>query len=378
MEFTGERYLPSVDGQIKYEHLHRYALCLEFVTGKSVLDIASGEGYGSALLAKVAESVVGVDISEEAVDYASKEYSTNENLKFLVGSCDCVPIADNSIDVVTSFETIEHHDKHEEMMQEIKRVLKPDGVLIISSPNRLTYSDEPNYSNPFHVKELYYDELVALLNSYFEHMQFYGQKIATGSFVFPLKEIEETAFKAYTGNIDGLSRQVCSLESPIYFIAVCSNKVDNIQSAINSIYIDRDDDLLENFQSIWHQQVEQIQHTLQVQLQEIQTKLEQSQLQVQQNQSNVEQLQHQYQQTQQELEQSKSQLQQTQTKLETSQSECESNQAKLKQLNSQLEQTQAKLIDCQDRIKNIETSKFWKMRTAWLKLKKAVGIEINY
>ena len=84
MEFTGERYVPSLDGQIKYEHLHRYALCLEFTTGKSVLDIASGEGYGSALLAKVAESVVGVDISAEAVEYAQQQYSSYENLKFIL------------------------------------------------------------------------------------------------------------------------------------------------------------------------------------------------------------------------------------------------------------------------------------------------------
>src|SRR5213076_2544358 len=135
----------------------RYALSLNFVEGKSVLDIASGEGYGAALLASKAQSVTGVDIDPQTVMHAKHTYC-NPKLTFMVGSCDDIPLPDGSFDVVTSFETIEHHDKHEEMLDEIKRVLKPDGVLIISSPNRLTYSDEPGYKNPFHVKELYYDE----------------------------------------------------------------------------------------------------------------------------------------------------------------------------------------------------------------------------
>ncbi|MGJ5629345.1 methyltransferase domain-containing protein, partial [Nostoc sp. CALU 1950] len=293
MEFTGERYVPAIDGQIKYEHLHRYALCLDFVIGKSVLDIASGEGYGSALLARVAESVIGVDISSEAVEYSSQEYRNYDNLKFMLGSCDAIPLPDNCVDVVTSFETIEHHDQHEEMMLEIKRVLKPEGILIISSPNRLTYSDEPNYSNPFHVKELYYNELVNLLGSHFKYTNIYGHRLATGSFVFPLEDTQEKNLKAYKGNLDNLNQQVCSLKSPIYFVAICSDELSRIQTPIDSIYIDESDDL---FQA----------HS-QAQLQQTQTELERSQSQLQQTQT--------------ELEQSQSQLQQTQTELERSQSQ---------------------------------------------------------
>ena len=207
MEFTGERYIPSVDGQIKYEHLHRYAVCFDFIVGKSVLDIASGEGYGSALLAKLAKSVVGVDISVDTVEYASQAYQTYENLKFMVGSCESIPLPEKSIDVVVSFETIEHHDQHERMVREIKRVLKPGGMLIISSPNRLTYSDEANYSNPFHVKELYYDELVNLIDKHFQYSKIYGQRLGIGSFIFPLEDAESKNFKAYTGDINNLSQK---------------------------------------------------------------------------------------------------------------------------------------------------------------------------
>src|SRR4051812_27173816 len=93
MEFTDERYVPDVRGQIKYEHLHRYALSLDFVVGKSVLDLATGEGYGAALLAQVARSVTGVDIDPAAIEHARYKYY-RPNLNFLVGRCESVPQPD--------------------------------------------------------------------------------------------------------------------------------------------------------------------------------------------------------------------------------------------------------------------------------------------
>jgi len=146
MEFNGERFIPELSGNIKYEHVHRYALAMNFCPGRSVLDIASGEGYGAALLAQEARFVVGVDIDLEVIQHAKNKYSCG-NLNFCVGTCAAIPLSDNSIDVVSSFETIEHHDAHDEMFKEMKRVLRPDGVLILSSPNRLVYSDEPEYDN---------------------------------------------------------------------------------------------------------------------------------------------------------------------------------------------------------------------------------------
>ena len=136
LNFTGERYVPGIKGDIEIEHLHRYALALELSKGKNVLDIASGEGYGSYLLSMLAKSVVGVDISKEAILHSSMKY-IKSNLTFLCGSADRIPCESHSFDLVVSFETIEHHDKHEEMLQEIKRVLKPDGILILSSPEKL-------------------------------------------------------------------------------------------------------------------------------------------------------------------------------------------------------------------------------------------------
>ena len=128
------RALPAGDhGDIELEHLHRYAIARDLAYGKDVLDIACGEGYGSELLATVARKVTGVDISEEAIAHAARKY-VRPNIAFAVGSCACIPLAEANVDLVVSFETIEHHDRHLEMMQEIGRVLRPTGVLIISSP----------------------------------------------------------------------------------------------------------------------------------------------------------------------------------------------------------------------------------------------------
>ena len=190
MEATGERFLPDkMDGRIKSEHLNRYY----FVTShfqlkdKTILDIASGEGYGSNILAQHAKYVYGVDIAEEAVIHARTKYKV-DNLQYMQGSATNIPIETGTIDMVVSFETIEHHDKHEEMMCEIKRVLKPNGILVMSSPNKKTYTDMSGNVNHFHVKELYTDELRALISKYFSSIKMFWQQYIDGSIILPVNE----------------------------------------------------------------------------------------------------------------------------------------------------------------------------------------------
>ena len=172
---TGERLEFYGYSDVTIEHLHRYAIANDFVKDKVVLDIASGEGYGSYILSKNASKVIGVDIDKDAVIEAQKKY-LNDNLNFTVGSADNIPLDSNTIDVVVSFETIEHHDKHDEMLIEIKRVLKHDGILIMSSPDKEYYSDKIGQLNKFHVKELYFKEFKFLINKYFKFSTFYFQK----------------------------------------------------------------------------------------------------------------------------------------------------------------------------------------------------------
>jgi len=127
MEFTGERFVPGTAGRMKLEHLQRYALCRGLVRGKRVLDIATGEGYGAAMLCGPASRVIGVDVAADAILHARAKYRA-ANVHFVVGACEAIPLAAGSIDVIVSFETIEHLVDHDAMMREFRRVLAPGGL----------------------------------------------------------------------------------------------------------------------------------------------------------------------------------------------------------------------------------------------------------
>jgi len=221
MESTGERYMPEWKGIIELEHLNRYYFVINQIDLKNrkVLDIASGEGYGSNILSNYAQSVVGVDISKEAVEHAKSKYN-NTNLKFVQGDAAKIPLDDDSFDVVVSFETIEHHDKHLEMMNEIKRVLKSDGILIISSPDKYYYTDLPKIKNEFHVKELYYDEFKRLISKYFKQTFFFGQQTFTGS-IIALDEESDIYKRPILIKKMGEKQPIF----PIYNIAIATNKL---------------------------------------------------------------------------------------------------------------------------------------------------------
>lgn len=226
LEFTGERLTTVKRSEIMIHHLHRYGLALKLVEDKSVLDIASGEGYGSYLLSQKARSVIGVDISEASIEFAKTKYKRN-NLEFKVGLAERIPVEDNSIDVIVSFETIEHHGKHHEMLLEFKRILKPNGVVIISSPDKYNYSDLTNFQNPYHVKELYKQEFQSIMNKYFSYSKFYNQNIHYGSLIVNDNEIG-SGFCEIKGNYDNLNFST-TLSSPMYNICIASNTELDLQ-----------------------------------------------------------------------------------------------------------------------------------------------------
>ena len=180
LEFTGERFVPGRVGEVEFEHIHRYLFASRYVENKDVLDIASGEGFGSYILSQAAKSVQGVDISSEAVDNANKLYQAS-NLSYQIGSCQKIPFPDNSFDIVVSFETLEHIYEQEEFLAEVKRVLRPSGKFIISTPDTIVYSNGEPTTNHYHVKELTTQEFTNLLSNYFKHQHLFGQKCLIGS-----------------------------------------------------------------------------------------------------------------------------------------------------------------------------------------------------
>jgi glycosyltransferase involved in cell wall biosynthesis/ubiquinone/menaquinone biosynthesis C-methylase UbiE len=219
MQFTGEHFTPEMHGNIELERIHRYLLACEIASGKIVLDIASGEGYGSAMLAKNAIKVIGVDISRDAIYHARKKYKRN-NLEYLIGECAGIPLDDSSVDLVVCFETIEHHDQHDDMMQEIKRVLRPDGSALISSPDKYRYSIETAYNNPYHVKELYDYQFKNLIKKYFVNSLFFGQRVVYGSSIF--SDSLSTPIKSYSQNGDNIESS-SGITKPIYWLALASD-----------------------------------------------------------------------------------------------------------------------------------------------------------
>jgi len=229
MEFTGERFVPELHGDIELEHIHRYLQASEIAEGKMVLDIACGEGYGSAILANKATYVTGVDISSAAIQHAGRTYQ-KANLEFKVGSCADIPLPDASVDLVVSFETIEHHDQHHEMMREIKRVLRPSGVLLISSPEKRSYSDQGQSRNPYHVKELYQHEFEQLLQLYFRNTVYFGQRILYGSSIFSFSC--QTAVVCHQKQGDGMV-STPGVRDPLYLIALASdNALPRVSSSV--------------------------------------------------------------------------------------------------------------------------------------------------
>ena len=215
IEWTGERCVPwAPDVQAVYEHLHRYMWAAELVVGRRVLDLASGEGFGAAILAESAEHVTGIDIDRRTVDHSSLNYG-DDGIEFEVGDAtDLTRFADGSFGAVVAFEMIEHVHDQGRVLAEIERIFAPDGLLIISTPDRPAYTDATGSSNPFHVHELDFEGFSTLMGGAFEHMAIWGQRTITGSALAALDD-SRTAFRPHghsSSNVratSGARRQGC-------------------------------------------------------------------------------------------------------------------------------------------------------------------------
>jgi SAM-dependent methyltransferase len=230
LPFTGERFVPGTAGEIWYEHWHRYHFAAPLVAGRRVLDVACGEGYGSALLARRARQVTGADIAAAAIAHARARYAGHANLEFCLADCAALPFADASFDVVVSFETIEHIAAQQAFVREVRRVLRPDGFVVLSCPNKAEYTDARDYVNEFHVRELYRDEFAGLVAAEFPHVAWYGQRPGFFSVVWPEGSATEAEiFEVAEGTADAPSP---GHARPLYFIALASGDSATLASLV--------------------------------------------------------------------------------------------------------------------------------------------------
>ena len=237
MEFTGERVVPGkVEPDLLNEHLSRYYFARPLVEGRCALDLGCGTGYGAAVLAQSAQKVLALDVSLETVAFARKHYPT-PNTEFLVSDCRQIPLGAETIDAVVCFEVIEHLAEQQALLEEVRRVLRPDGLLVISTPNRTYYTEERKEVNPFHVREFDFDEFLALLKRSFAHVE-----VAFQNHVASL----------YVGNPYQQRPLRCEMENPLvdlersshYFVAICSNSLSGGRSCDPLVYLPVSSNLL--------------------------------------------------------------------------------------------------------------------------------------
>lgn len=241
-EFTGERFIPGQGGaEIAYEHFHRYLFASRLADGKRVLDLACGSGYGASMLARTAARVIGIDLDREPLRHVAG--TSPANLGLVAADGTRLPVADRSFDVVTAFEVIEHLSAPEALVSEVSRVVKREGLALISTPNKTVYSDARAYCNPYHVREFYPDEFLQLLRAHFPEVRDFRQQVRAGSLI----EEAESGRKRGEAFLDSGPFPGRSGREPMYLLAVCGFSEGACARASRSALIDTSDALIEEW-----------------------------------------------------------------------------------------------------------------------------------
>jgi SAM-dependent methyltransferase len=216
LTFTGERVIPgTVEPDLWNEHVSRYYLARKFARDQHTLDIGCGAGYGTNLVGAVAEQSLGIDVSLEAIQYASSR--AEHGVCFCVASADAVPAADSTFGLITAFEVIEHISNWQGLISEAARTLTPEGVFLVSTPNKVYYAETRQSAgpNPFHVHEFELAEFQSELRNCFSHVAVLAQNH---------QEVLTFAGENSNGTLEGHLSSSPELADSHFFVAVCSNK----------------------------------------------------------------------------------------------------------------------------------------------------------
>ncbi len=216
-EFTGERVIPGqVNDDLWAEHVARYAFAARLVEGLRVLDAGCGTGYGAASLAERAATVSGINVSGDAIDYA-RTHSCASNTRYFQASATAMPFGPAAFDAVIAFEVIEHLRDWRALLLEAHRVLAPNGLFLVSTPNRLYYAESRRLDgpNPYHVHEFEFAEFRAALAECFSNIEIRFQN-----------RIEAFAFHGGATTLPAAVQLAANSNEPEnahFFLAVCSN-----------------------------------------------------------------------------------------------------------------------------------------------------------
>ncbi len=225
LDFKGERVvLGKVEPELELEHLARYRLAGQFVHDAAVLDFGCGTGYGADILKRAgARRVVGSDQSTQAVLYAQDNYA-GPSVHFCATDCERSAFADDCFDVVVSFELIEHLENYNAFVRDVRRILKPTGRFIVSTPNKRTYTDESQTEpNSFHVHEFYLDELRALLSRQFGAVAILGQSLTEGTLFHGEGKPDATGARSGSRRPLISNSDDSAMKKADFFVAVCAH-----------------------------------------------------------------------------------------------------------------------------------------------------------
>ena len=220
----GERFIPSMAGWSETNRkmfLGNYRWASQFIQGKVVLDCACGSGYGTHILAANCSQVVGADVDPLIIQYAQEHYQ-NARERFEVFSSTAIPYPDGFFDAVISFDTIEHVEDDEKMLEEFRRVTKSEGQMIISTPLGYYRKDhgEVGLFDTTHVREYSAYEWVHLLGRYFHRAEFFT------------RDSDLNFRQVFPGDFNGIPYEVGFARIPDLSEGVNTNELDEVKHRI--------------------------------------------------------------------------------------------------------------------------------------------------
>jgi ubiquinone/menaquinone biosynthesis C-methylase UbiE len=218
-------------------------------SGDRLIEVGSGFGRLAGEYAGYG-SVVLLDPSEPLLQAARERLGADPRFEFVPGAATRLPFPDATFDAVVSFETVEHIAAQETFLDEIRRVLRPGGLVVLSCPNKVEYTDERGVTNEFHVRELYRDELAVLIAPRFPHSAWYGQRPGFYSVVWAER-------RPARGEIFEIGETTADTPSPgharpLYFIVVASVAAEALAGVapVVSVLADRDEWVYRDYEKV--------------------------------------------------------------------------------------------------------------------------------